>query len=221
MNFIHGQSGSSLYPNPTQERAVRKLITGFKISVDGRIAGPEGYADWVEGWSEDYGLSSQIDACLIGGGMYPGYEKYWTAIHTAGDAPLPMTGKIATPGEAEWGRFAARTAHYVLSTTLRQTQWSNTRFLRSLEEVCALKAQPGKDIYLMGGGRAAVGLIEAGLVDELRLIVHPLIVVPGMALFAAATHGRRLELRRMAPLSQGRIGLNYAIGSPVPERVRY
>ncbi len=63
---------------------MRKLIAGFKISVDGRIAGPEGYADWVEAWSEDYGLTAQIDACIVGGGMYPGYEKYWTAIQTAG-----------------------------------------------------------------------------------------------------------------------------------------
>jgi riboflavin biosynthesis pyrimidine reductase len=72
----------------------------------------------------------------------------------------------------------------------------------------------------MGGGRAAARLIEAGLVDDLRLIVHPLIVGPGTGLFAAATHGRRLELLRGQPLSQGKVGLHYAIGSPVPERVR-
>jgi dihydrofolate reductase len=193
---------------------VRKLITGFKISVDGKIAGPEGHADWVAAWSEDYGLSSQIDACIVGGGMYPGYEKYWTAIQTAGDQPLPMTGRIATPGEVEWGRFAALTAHYVLSTTLTQVQWSNTSFLRSLKEVAALKESPGKDIYLMGGGRAAALLIEAGLVDELRLIVHPLIVGPGMSLFAAATRGRGLELRKVEPLSHGKVSLIYEVRSP-------
>jgi dihydrofolate reductase len=197
---------------------VRKLIAGFKISVDGKIAGPQGYAHWVEAWSEDYGLSSQIDACIVGGGMYPGYEQYWTTIQTAGDQPLPMTGKVATPREAEWARFAARTAHFVLSTTLTQAQWSNTSFLRSLEDVCALKERPGKDIYLMGGGRAAALLIEAGLVDELRLIVHPLIVGPGMALFAAATHGRDLELRKVEPLSHGKVSLVYAIRDPAPGR---
>jgi len=55
---------------------MRKLIAGMKVSVDGKMEGPEGYADWVEAWSEDYGLTEQIDACVVGGGMYPGYEQY-------------------------------------------------------------------------------------------------------------------------------------------------
>ena len=59
---------------------MRKLIAGMKVSVDGRMEGPEQVADWVEAWSEDYGLTRQIDACLLGGGMYPGYEHYWTGI---------------------------------------------------------------------------------------------------------------------------------------------
>ena len=48
---------------------MRKLIAGMKLSVDGKIEGPGGYADWVEGWSDDYGLTSQIDACLLGANM--------------------------------------------------------------------------------------------------------------------------------------------------------
>lgn len=50
---------------------MRKLIAGMKISVDGKTEGPEGYADWVEAWSDDYGVMSRIDACLLGEGMYP------------------------------------------------------------------------------------------------------------------------------------------------------
>jgi hypothetical protein len=41
---------------------MRKLIAGMKISVDAKMEGPEGYADWVGAWSEDYGLTRQIDA---------------------------------------------------------------------------------------------------------------------------------------------------------------
>jgi hypothetical protein len=48
---------------------MRKLITGMKLSLDGKMEGSEGYADWVEAWSEDYGLTPQIDACVVGGGM--------------------------------------------------------------------------------------------------------------------------------------------------------
>jgi dihydrofolate reductase len=194
-----------------RELAVRKLIAGFKISVDGKITGPDGYADWVEDWSEDYGLTGQIDACIVGGGMYPGYERYWTAIQTAGDHLLPMTGKLATRREVEWAHVAARTRHYVLSTTLTKAEWPDTRFLRSLEGVTALKEMPGGDIYLMGGGRVAAALMEHGLLDELRLIVHPLIAGLGVNLFAAETHRRILELRKVQTLSQGRVSLIYGI----------
>jgi hypothetical protein len=99
---------------------MRRLIAGFKVSIDGKIEGPEGYADWVAAWSEDYGLTGRIDACIGGGGMYPGYEKYWTAIQSAGDQPLRMTGIFPTPDEVKWGQVAARAPHYVLSTTLTQ-----------------------------------------------------------------------------------------------------
>ena len=43
----------------------------------------------------------QIDACLFGAGMYPGYEQYWTEIQNNPDKPLPMTGKMPTPKEVE------------------------------------------------------------------------------------------------------------------------
>lgn len=190
---------------------MRKMTAGFKISVDGQIEGPQGYADWVDAWSEDYGLTGQIDACIVGGGMYPGYERYWTAIQNAGDQPLPMTGKFPTPDEVKWGRFAAKTPHYVLSTTLGRAEWPNTSFLRNLNDVAALKKKPGKDIYLMGGGRVAAALIDGGLVDELRLIVHPLIAGPGKALFATTVQRRKLALRRVQELAGGLISLVYGI----------
>jgi dihydrofolate reductase len=193
------------------ERDMRRLIAGFKVSIDGKIEGPEGYADWVAAWSEDYGLTGQIDACIVGGGMYPGYEKYWTAIQSAGDQPLPMTGEFPTPEEVSWGDFAARTPHYVLSTTLGQAQWPKTSFLRSFDEVTALKKKPGKDIYLMGGGRVVAALIDDALVDELRLIVYPLIAGPGKALFATTAYRRKLELRNAQQLPDGRVSLVYAI----------
>lgn len=54
---------------------MRRLITGMKMSLDGRIEGPQGYADWVQAWSEDYGITQQIDACVLGGGMYPAMKR--------------------------------------------------------------------------------------------------------------------------------------------------
>ncbi|PAP98011.1 dihydrofolate reductase family protein [Mesorhizobium mediterraneum] len=191
---------------------MRKLITGMKISLDGKMEGPEGYADWVDAWSEEYGLMPQIDACLLGSAMYAGYERYWTAIQNEPDKPLPMTGKSPTPAELEWARFAEQTPHYVLSNTMTSALWPKTRFVRTFEDIAALKQQPGKDIYLMGGARMTASLIDAGLVDELRLIVYPLLVGDGKALFATTQNRRGLELRKVGQLSDGRVSLVYGIG---------
>ncbi|MEI8702033.1 MULTISPECIES: dihydrofolate reductase family protein [unclassified Mesorhizobium] len=191
---------------------MRKLITGMKISLDGKMEGPEGYADWVDAWSEEYGLMPQIDACLLGSAMYAGYERYWTAIQNEPDKPLPMTGKLPTPAELEWARFAEQTPHYVLSNTMTSALWPKTRFVRTFEDIAALKQQPGKDIYLMGGARMTASLIDAGLVNELRLIVYPLLVGDGKALFATTQNRRGLELRKVGQLSDGRVSLVYGIG---------
>jgi len=192
---------------------VRKLIAGMQTSVDAKIEGPDGYADWVAGWGDNYGLMPHIDACLLGGGMYPDHEQYWTAIEESEPGkPLPLTGTVPTPAEVEWARFAAQIPHYVLSKTLTSANWTRTRFLRDLDEVAALKDQPGKDIYLIGGARTTVSLIDAGLVDELRLHVHPLIAGDGKPLFETTGPRRGLELQRVQQLEGGRVSLIYGVG---------
>jgi dihydrofolate reductase len=190
---------------------MRKLIAAMKVSVDGKSEGPDGYADWVEGWSEDYGLTERIDACLLGGRMYPGYEQYWTAIRHAPDKPLPMTGQLPLPAELEWSRFAERTPHYVLSTTLSAVNWVHTKVLRGVHEVEALKHQPGKDIYLMGGAMLTASLIDAGMVDEMHFITYPLLAGPGSALFQQLGRRHMLQFIGMRPLSQGRLCTSYAM----------
>ena len=71
----------------------------------GIAARPEGYADWVEAWSEDYGLTAHVDACVLGGRMYPGYEQYWTTIQNEPDKLHPLSGHVPTPAAT----------HYVLA----------------------------------------------------------------------------------------------------------
>ena len=78
---------------------MRKLITGMKLSLDGKVESAADMADWAEAWSEDYGLTPQIDACVIGGKMYPGYERYWTGIQNEPDKPAWITGTAPTPAE--------------------------------------------------------------------------------------------------------------------------
>jgi dihydrofolate reductase len=192
---------------------MRKLITAMKISLDGKFEGPQGYADWVSAWSDDYGLTPEIDACVLGGRMYPGYEHYWTRIQNHPDEVHPLSGVVPTPAEVEWADFAARTPHYVVSGALTEAVWPNTRFLPSLDEVAKLKQEEGKDIYLMGGGAITAAAIDAGLVDEARLIVYPVISGGENALFRSSAIRRGLELRKVEQLPDGRLSLVYGIGS--------
>ena len=190
---------------------MRSLIAAMKVSLDAKTQGPDGTADWVEAWSEDFDLTPQIDACLLGGGMYPGYEAYWTAIRTQLDTPAWITGQPPTSAEQEWAGFTETTPHYVLSSTLQTAGWPNTSFLRSTEEVIALKQQPGKDIYLIGGARITTSMIDAGLVDELRLITYPLIAGSGSdALFEGAQR-RPIRLSTVQQLSGGKVASTYRI----------
>jgi dihydrofolate reductase len=190
---------------------MRKIVGAMKISFDGKTEGPEGYADWVDSWSEDFGLTPQIDACVLGGGMYHNYEPYWTAIQDSLDGSNPMGVGTPTKAEAEWALFAAATQHYVVSRTLTSVEWPQTTILRGLDEIDALKReQSGKDIYLMGGAQILRVCLKAGLVDELRFLVHPLIAGVGTPLFTALER-RGLELRHVEALSDGRVSLVYGI----------
>ena len=188
---------------------MRKLIAGMKISLDGKYEGAEGMADWVDAWSNDYDVLPEIDACILGAGMYSGYEGYWTGIQNEPEKSHWITGKAPTKGELEWARVGAKLPHYVLSSKPVSANWPSTRFLRSADDVAALKKQPGKSLYLIGGGRTTAGLIEAGLVDELRLIVYPVIAGKGKELFAGAEQRRALKLKTVKTLDSGKVFLSY------------
>ncbi len=190
---------------------MRKLIAGFKVSLDGKIESNEGYADWVDSWSEDYGLSEEIDTCLLGGTMYPGYEAYWSALAATPEEAHPMTGKVPTAAEVSWSRFASKTQHIVLSKTQSQAQWPNTRFIHGVDDINLLKQQPGKAIYLMGGARITQQCIEADLLDEIRLIVYPVLIGEGKNLFSELVTRRQLTLLESSLRDDQRLFLRYSL----------
>ncbi|MFE3193739.1 dihydrofolate reductase family protein [Nocardia sp. NPDC059240] len=191
---------------------MRKVIAAFKISADGKYGGPDGYADWVESWPEDFGswLTTQIDACVLGAEFYPMYEQYWSRVEAAPNEIHPFSGRVPTAADVEWSGFAAKTTHYVVSRTLDSVAWPNTRILTDLDAVAAMKREQGKDIYLIGGPSIVGAALDAGLVDELRLIVYPLIVGEGKALFSSATR-HTMELNKVEQLPDGRLSLVYGI----------
>lgn len=184
---------------------MKKMIADFKISVDGFIEGPNGELDWVAEWSNDMDLLNQVDTCVLGGGMYPVYEQYWTAVQENPEGILAFTGRKPTKGEIDYAAFAYKTLHFVLSTTLEKAAWQNTNIVRDIEDIKNLKQQPGKDIYVVGGANLVSNLMNHGLIDELRLAIQPIVIGGGKALFKDVKGRHGLKLKDVKTLKSGEV----------------
>jgi dihydrofolate reductase len=190
---------------------MRRIIAALIVSVDGFIEGPNGELDWVDAWEDPFDLLPQVDTFILGAGMYPGYEQYWGAVLADPKGPLPFSGKPATPGEIDYARFAEKTPHVVLSKTMDHVAWKNTRIVRSVEDIRRLKQQPGKDMHAVGGATLVGTLMNAGLVDELRLVVNPIILGGGKALFKDVNERHRLKLELAEDRGSGKVRLTYQV----------
>lgn len=190
---------------------MRKMVTGMQMSIDGKIDGPDGYADWVDSWSDTFDLLPEIDACVLGSGMYAGYEEYWSAIRRDPHSPLELTGQVPTPEEIEYADFALSTPHYVLSKSLHNVQWTNSRIISDIAEIGPLRHLPGRTIYVVGGAKTVSSLMDGGLIDELRLTIHPLVVGKGKALFETISQRHHVELADVKQVN-GKACLIYKVG---------
>ena len=188
---------------------MRKVIAALMVSLDGFIEGPNGELDWVETWEDPFNILHQIDTCILGRVMYPGYEQYWQAILTNPKGVLPITGRIASEGEIEYAKFAEKTPHIVLSKTLDHVGWKNTRIVRDVEEIRKLKQQAGKDMHAVGGATLVSSLMNAGLIDELRLVVVPIVLGGGKPLFKDLKKRHVLRFLEATPLESGLVRLSY------------
>jgi deazaflavin-dependent oxidoreductase (nitroreductase family) len=159
----------------------RSLIAVMQMTRDGFIQDPEGRSDWVDSWADGLELLPAVDAFVLGGGMFPEYERFWTMILDDPAAAAELLGRAPYDREIAYARRAAEIPHLVLSRTLDGTSWPSARIVRELDELVAFAQQPGKPVYVVGGPTLVGGLIDAGLLDELRMIVHPVAVGAGRA----------------------------------------
>jgi dihydrofolate reductase len=187
----------------------RTLISAMQVTLDGYILGPKGEADWVDSWADGLELLPPVDAFVLGGGMFPDYEQFWAAILDDPGAASDMLGRDPYPREANYARVAAETQHLVLSNTLGDPSWPTARIIRDIDEIRALREQPGKAVYVVGGPGLLTSLVSAGLLDELRLIVHPVVVGSGTALFGGLSERQALDLVSAEPMAAGRVCLAY------------
>jgi dihydrofolate reductase len=179
---------------------MRRIINSTYVTLDGVIQNPQ---DWpsVGGFSEQgtqvqTALLERCDAVLMGRRTYEAFAPVWSA--RSGD---PVSDRMnALP-------------KYVVTTTLTDPQWHNTTVIDDdpIEAIRALKQQPGADIVQYGFGPLSHALMAAGLLDELRLWVHPFFVGTGAAgdlLYRAGSSGS-FELADSTSLDSGIVILTY------------
>ena len=171
---------------------MRKVILGLAVSLDGYIEGPNGEYDWCL-TDQDYGISDffkRIDSLFIG-------RKTYELMLTMGDTAMPGFPKLA---------------EYIFSTTLKEVKPGAVLIKEDIEkEVRRIKNEPGKDIWLFGGASLTSSMLNLGLVDELWLSVHPLILGSGKPLFSNIKNRIPLTLTDTKTYSSGLVSLTYTL----------
>ena len=186
----------------------RKMIAALQVSLDGFTQGPNGEKDWVDSWADALALIPDVDTFVLGGRMYPDYGEYWKSIH---DNPEHVTYQERIPSKSEiaYARLAAKTPHIVLSTTLKSVSWPTAQIVQDVAELRTLKGQPGKNMYVVGGATLVATLLNEGLIDELRLIVHPVVLGKGQGLFSGVNQRLSLDLVEAKSTDSGRVIVTY------------
>lgn len=180
---------------------MRKLIAWNLMTLDGYFeAAPWDlsfhstvWGDELEAFSLEQG--AEIGTLLFGRKTYVGMASYWMAATDEGDV-TPMMNSVAKA---------------VISNTLTSADWNNTRLLSgdAVELVRGLKAEPGKDVYVFGSAELLDALLGAGLVDEYRVGIVPMLLGKGTPLFKAGKAPIGLELGHSRVLKNGGVLLFY------------
>lgn len=177
---------------------MRTLFSFMAISADGYHANTAGTLDWQTFGPEfaDYSVEQldEVDTLVLGRTTYEELAAYWPSAQGTGFDP-----RIAE-------RMNSLTK-LVVSTSLESVSWNGSR-LASVEDVAAYKQTPGKDMAVLGSSTLVGSLLRTGLVDELRLMVNPVLLGSGATLFGAAGVVP-LELIRVRPFTSGLALLYY------------
>ncbi len=179
---------------------MRKVIAVELVSVDGVMESPE---EWAFPYSstemEEANASGMAasDAMLLGRVTYEGLAAFWPNQ----PAGTPMVDYINSVPK------------HVVSRTLEEPLgWNNSTLIKGdefAEEIAELKQKPGKDITIIGSGALVRSLLDEGLLDELRLMVHPIVLGGGKRLFEEGGDRRALELVESRAFATGVLYLTY------------
>lgn len=198
-----------LFREPPKETTLRKLIYLMNTSLDGYVEDTNGTLDWSVPSEEILRFFNdqerEFEVSLYGRRLYETMQPHWSI---AGQNPdLPAV-------EREYARIWNAIPKIVFSRTLDHVE-GNATLMRDglIEQVAKLKSQPGKWMNVAGPTLAA-GAIAAGLVDEFRLVIHPVILGGGKPYFPNLKAPTNLILLKTHHFSNGAMYLRYGrVGS--------
>lgn len=181
---------------------MRKLVAVELVSLDGVMESPE---EWAFPFTDDEmneanakGMAAS-DALLMGRKTYEGMVAFWPN----------------QPGGTPMVDYINSVRKFVVSTTLEDNlEWNNSALIGGgegnvTEEIADLKRQPGKGITVLGSGVLVRSLLREGLLDELTLMVHPIVLGSGKRLFDDDGERRLLELVDATAFGSGVVSLVY------------
>ncbi len=186
---------------------MRKVIVSEYVSLDGVMEDPGGAEEFEHGgWHNPFFVEEigkykfdelfASDALLLGRVTYQGFAAAW-------------------PSMTDEAGFADRMnslPKFVVSTTLEEPlEWNNSRLIKGnvAEEVSKLKQEPGQDILVYGSGDLVHTLMQHDLIDEYRLMVHPIVVGSGKRLFKDGSDTTVLRLVETKMFGSGVVVLTY------------
>jgi dihydrofolate reductase len=178
---------------------MRKIVAGLFISLDGVVEAPE---TWHFPYFNDEmgeavaAQAAQSDTMLLGRRTYEDFAAYW-------------------PNQSSEEPFADvmnNTPKLVASTTLDTVEWQNSTLIEGdvAEALTRIKREPGRDISITGSPTLVRSLLKDGVLDELRLLVHPIVVGHGKRLFSDTDAPIPLQLVDAKTFSTGVMALTYA-----------
>ena len=169
---------------------MRRIRYSVATSLDGYIAGPKGEADWIimDPDIDFRGLFEQFDTFLLG-------RRTFEAMGRGGQGGSP----------------GVKT--FVFSRTLRQQDYPGVTIVAegAEERVSVLRAEPGKDIWLFGGGSLFRSLLDAGLVDTVEVAIMPVLLGEGTPLLPPPAKQTKLKLTGHKVYKTGIVSLEYSV----------
>jgi dihydrofolate reductase len=184
---------------------VGRLIYTLNVSLDGYVETPDHSLDWTVVDDELFTWFNddlrELDASLYGRRLYEVMAAYWPTAESDPSATEPMR---------EFARIWNATPRIVFSSTLESVDW-NSRLVRGDvgEELARLRTEFDGDLEV-GGATLASAFIQRGLVDEYRLLVHPVILGAGTPYWPPLDEPMRLRLTETHRFASGVLYLGYA-----------